>query len=980
MKPKKIIAMIMTLLMMLSLLPSMVFAAAAPSGELGGKLKIKGVAAVGSELSADYSKATPEGLTDDYVSFSWSRKVGDELTEVGTEKTYKLTEEDLGNKIELKVTAVPEMGVSGELKANTVEIVATPEEAPQETTEDPDAVSEAVEEVPTEELPADATEGENTAGAADPAIDGTQDAEDSEEVIDIGTEDSYDSEADAGVSADTDASDESAISTGDSTDNDVIDIGTEDYLEIPEDGNTVTPAENAAEGDAADEFSYSAEAVIADGNEKLDFGTLEENFTDSETKEVTIKNTGTGTLNFISTSPEHFMIEDIMEPLAAGESVTVQIQPRAGIPAGEYDDTITYETEEGATASFEASVVVTAAQTDGDASDPQIPAADDGTSQGGNEDPAATPINIGIYDDAQNPVTAVDFGMITEGQSGKDFNIKNTGSQDVEFKLNTDDFKNMLDVTPTAYFIAGSNPSMPTATGMKITPKDFTPGTHEATIKLINTADDTVLASIPVTYSVAEPENSVLTADNTAPDFGSLEEGYAAPEAKTITLTNTGNVTLSNLAVQTDGSSFTAGALSGTTVEPGQSVTFTVAPAAGLSANTYSQIFTVTSDQAPQVQITASFAVTKPAENPVLTADRTSIDFGTAEAGYAQAPGAVTVTLTNGGNVTLSGMGLQTSGNGFTVSQLSAVAADPGQQVTFTVAPVAGLAAGPYSQQITVTSDKAPAVTIKVDFTVTNAVVKVTGVGKVADISVANGVAKSAEGLKLPSTVKISTNKGDMNASVKWDVKGCAYNPNSTESQKFSVKGNVTLPDGVTNPDNLNLVVSVNITTSRGPIVSSASDNTITGISSDGAYTTETKITFTAVGAGMDITNPIKGDVRYQPLYWEVLESRSFDSAPYSATFRMGKNGSYTLTVTYNQQKFDGSNWVNTGTQDTKQVSFNVSTSPNQTLTPAADRTDANKKNAVKTGDNTPIVPFVIILVVAIVLIAGILVYRNKKK
>ena len=942
---------------------------------MGGKLKIKGVAAVGSELSADYSKATPEGLTDDYVSFSWSRKVGDELTEVGTEKTYKLTEEDLGNKIELKVTALPEMGVSGELKANTVEIVATPEEAPQETTEDPDTVSEAVEEMPAEELPADAAEGENTVDAADPAIDGTQDSED---VIDIGMEDSYDSETDAGVSADTDTADESAISTGDSTDNDVIDIGTEDYLEIPEDGNTVTPAENAADGNAADEFSYSAEAVITDGSEKLDFGTLEENFTDSETKEVTIKNTGTGTLNFISTSPEHFMIEDIMEPLAAGESVTVQIQPRAGIPAGEYDDTITYETEEGATASFEASVVVTAAQTDGDASDPQIPAADDGTSQGGNEDPAATPINIGIYDDAQNLVTAVDFGMIAEGQPGKDFNIKNTGSQNVEFKLNTDDFNDMLDVTPTAYYIAGSNPSMPTATGMKITPKDFTPGIHETTIKLINKADDTVLASIPVSYSVANP---VLTADNAAPDFGSMEEGYAAaPEAKTITLTNNGNVTLSNLAVQTDGSSFTAGALSGTTVEPGQSVTFTVAPAAGLSANTYSQIFTVTSDQAPQVQITASFTVTKPAENPVLTADRTSIDFGTAEAGYAQAPGAVTVTLTNGGNVTLSGMGLQTSGNGFTVSQLSAVAADPGQQVTFTVAPVAGLAAGPYSQQITVTSDKAPAVTIKVDFTVTNAVVKVTGVGKVADISVANGVAKSAEGLKLPSTVKISTNKGDMNASVKWDVKGCAYNPNSTESQKFSVKGNVTLPDGVTNPDNLNLVVSVNVTTSRGPIVSSASDNTITGISSDGAYTTETKITFTAVGAGMDITNPIKGDVRYQPLYWEVLESRSFDSAPYSATFRMGKNGSYTLTVTYNQQKFDGSNWVNTGTQDTKQVSFNVSTSPNQTLTPAADRTDANKKNAVKTGDNTPIVPFVIILVVAIVLIAGILVYRNKKK
>ena len=137
MRSRKIIAMVMTFLMMLSLLPSLVFASAVPSGELGGKLKIKGTAAVGSELSADYTKVTPEGLSDDYVSFSWSRKTGDQLTEVGTEKTYKLTADDLGNKIQLKITGKSELGVTGELKANTVEIVAKPEEAPQETTEDP---------------------------------------------------------------------------------------------------------------------------------------------------------------------------------------------------------------------------------------------------------------------------------------------------------------------------------------------------------------------------------------------------------------------------------------------------------------------------------------------------------------------------------------------------------------------------------------------------------------------------------------------------------------------------------------------------------------------------------------------------------------------------------------------------------------------------------------------------------------------------
>ena len=62
MRPRKIIAMVMTFLMMLSLLPSLVFAAAAPEGELGGQLKIKGTAAVGSELSADYEKVTPKDL------------------------------------------------------------------------------------------------------------------------------------------------------------------------------------------------------------------------------------------------------------------------------------------------------------------------------------------------------------------------------------------------------------------------------------------------------------------------------------------------------------------------------------------------------------------------------------------------------------------------------------------------------------------------------------------------------------------------------------------------------------------------------------------------------------------------------------------------------------------------------------------------------------------------------------------------------
>ena len=164
-----------------------------------------------------------------------------------------------------------------------------------------------------------------------------------------------------------------------------------------------------------------------------------------------------------------------------------------------------------------------------------------------------------------------------------------------------------------------------------------------------------------------------------------------------------------------------------------------------------------------------------------------------------------------------------------------------------------------------------------------------------------------------------------MNASVVWNVEACAYDPASMDAQTFEVQGTVTLPEGVVNADNLALATAVKVSVNAYvPKVPEDSATTITGISSDGDYTTETKITFTAVGGGMDNQNPRKGDVRYVPASWKVLESRNWDEAPYSATFRMNKGGDYTLTVAYNEQKFDGAAWVKTGNQATRQVNFRV--------------------------------------------------------
>ena len=56
------------------------------------------------------------------------------------------------------------MGITGELKVNTVEIVATPEEAPEETTELPEGEQEAApaEETPAQEIAAEDTPAEGS--------------------------------------------------------------------------------------------------------------------------------------------------------------------------------------------------------------------------------------------------------------------------------------------------------------------------------------------------------------------------------------------------------------------------------------------------------------------------------------------------------------------------------------------------------------------------------------------------------------------------------------------------------------------------------------------------------------------------------------------------------------------------------------------------------------------------------------------------
>lgn len=999
MKKSRVLAVVMAVLMMVTLLPSMVFATAAPSGTLDGKLKVKGTLAIGSTLSADYSKVKPEGITDDNVSFSWSLKDGDLLTEVGTDKAYKIDEKDLGLPIVLKITGKEETGVSGELTVTTQEVSETEEEAKALAEKKKEEAKAAGEDPDAEESEAsESSENTPDTGA------GTSEEPDSaqpEETIEPAEEtESADVQENTHVQENTDV--QEPADTQEPAENSVIEVNGEqsgpqnaDEADTSGDSQTETPDSADTAADASEkneEPTYSASAYTEDGSGILDFGSVEEGYTEiPEAQMVTITNNGTGDLNFKEIAPENFMAADINDaPLKSGESVTVWVKPREGLKAGEYKDLITYQTEEGADVLFEADFTV---------KEPENKKAEDHenneqTDPGETSDPAAEK----IYKLTADP-TELPFDDLTAGyekvETTSTVTIKNEGTEAVTLVQPESEF---FDIAPVSEVESSGNIQLAQGGEQTFTvqPKLGLSAKDDPYVEeLVFASDESTEASATVTASVMvkteTPKTVTATVKPEGPlKFGTLEQGYeTAPDAQPVTVENTGTEAIRiQLSAPED---YEVGEPSAEVLNPGdKAATFTVQPKTGLQAGDHSDTISVTDQNTGNTlaEIRLEFTVSEPEPeaNPGLSVTD-SLEFGTKEEGYKELPDAKTVTVTNTGNTKI--VLKQPSSNAYTIGTLSATELEAGDNATFSVQPVSGLSQGEYLEDIVIANDANVEAYVNVHFSVTKKKTdnskkanNLTGIKKPSDIKdLPNGTQKTQKALKLPGTVKITTTKGEQKASVKWDVKGSSYDPSSAERQIFNVKGTVILPDGVKNPNKISTVIAVSITVNgyQGT-EAAASDNKITGIDSNGKYDTNTKITFTAAGAGMDNTNPRKGDTRYQPKSWKITKTRTWDGEPYTATFRVSKPGKYTLKVTFGQQKYDGSSWKDTGTQSESTVTFTVSQAAVLTATPSPAVTQTNQKSAVQTGDSTPIMTFVIILIVAVVCIGGILVYRRKKK
>ncbi|MGI6095429.1 MAG: Ig-like domain-containing protein, partial [Lachnospiraceae bacterium] len=112
-----------------------------------------------------------------------------------------------------------------------------------------------------------------------------------------------------------------------------------------------------------------------------------------------------------------------------------------------------------------------------------------------------------------------------------------------------------------------------------------------------NTCQVTVTQS---TYSIF--------ADPASLSFGSVYTGYAQPAAKTVTITNTGNRTLT-LTPPVSTENFVAGTLSKTELPAGEKATFTVQPKTGLPVGTYRETITVSGSDGVALSIPVNFTV-----------------------------------------------------------------------------------------------------------------------------------------------------------------------------------------------------------------------------------------------------------------------------------------------------------------------------------------------------------------------------------
>jgi hypothetical protein len=277
----------------------------------------------------------------------------------------------------------------------------------------------------------------------------------------------------------------------------------------------------------------------------------------------------------------------------------------------------------------------------------------------------------------------------------------------------------------TAFLSATTDPSVLT---LSATTGTLTAGTYTATVSLAATGATNSPKTLTVTFTVTSGALITLSAPSVA--FSAAPSG-SSPPSQALTVTNGGSGTLSGLAVgtiaygtgQTTG--WLAASLSAATAPSTMTLTATVGT---LAAGTYTATVPVTASGGVTTQnVSVTFTV---AAGPMIGLSSTTVAFSAAPGGAS--PTARTVTVTNTGTGTLSGLTVGTVVYGAGASgwlgtpTLSATSAPSTLTLTATLGTIA---AGTYTAVVPLTSSVAgnSPRSITVTFTVSSSPLIVLG-------------------------------------------------------------------------------------------------------------------------------------------------------------------------------------------------------------------------------------------------------------
>lgn len=487
------------------------------------------------------------------------------------------------------------------------------------------------------------------------------------------------------------------------------------YLVYQDEGANVSDAMTVLKIAA---FSTDGSAVTTDtyaykiDSDDLDFGTVEEGYTDQEAKTLTISNTGTKALQLsIKSGADNYDVDLSTSDLAAGDSATLAVQPKTDLTEGNYDTTIKLAaTSDGAEVlSPEISVkfTINAAET-----------AETSTSEEQSESVNATTANSTSEEsestsgDSSLSINATTAEVQSESSVSVDYGVKWLSTSSIQLSVTSTK-------AGTAYYIVQESGTTPPtsdnvkASGNTITATADTESTATVSassntekdvyfvfVDSDNETYDMTTMTLPAYKTVSGSESSTVgsvsfSGERNGSDYLSLtvEPTVAGRLYYIVQDTDTTAPTEAEL-LAADSISESAGTAKTTQISLGDNPT---------NAKKLYLLYVASSDGSI-VGGTAIMDV--PALNSssfTAEIDPSELDLGTVLEGYSASDAAATSTISNTGDGTVS-FTVDTTADGYTdfsqyfdVDTSGAVNIASGEDGSVTVTPIEGLSAGTYS-------------------------------------------------------------------------------------------------------------------------------------------------------------------------------------------------------------------------------------------------------------------------------------------